>query len=213
MPSVFRLLHVESLFFASVGLLYLAFPHVAAQAFFFLGSMIPYPLPWVPAPFERFMTQPKLVDSWDSILLGVRAMALWELAVAALCWRWGSSLLAAQRRQQDQLAKKSKRGSAVHSRIESYETGIGVAVRDNYTPPPVLLLCLVHVGLALAFYRLPSLRVFAPLEVTQWSCDVVMASHALWALSNLVCVVKARSLWGGASAAQADNKAAAAKAE
>lgn len=187
------------------------FPHVPAQALFFLGSMIPYPLPWVPAPFDSFMTQTGLQSSWGSITMGMRALGIWELCVAALCWRWSSSLLRAQVRHEEHLAKKSKRGHAVHSRIESYESGIGL-VREQYSAPPLFLLVLVHLALAFAFNRLPALKPFAPLEVTQWSCDLVMCTHLVWAASNLICAIYARSIWGGAAASN-KAEAAAAKAE
>ena len=193
------------------GLTLLLFPHVPAQALFFLGSMIPYPMPWIPAPFDQFMTQPTLKEAWGTILWGMRAVALWDLGIAALCWRWGGSLVRAQARHEEALAKKSKRGSAVHSRIESYENGIG-QVREQYSPPPLPLLVLLHLALSFGFHRLPSLHLFAPLEITQWSCDLVSLSHLLWAVSNLICFFYARSIWGGA-AGKTETKAAAVKAE
>src|SRR4051812_22551053 len=46
------------------GCLYALFPHVPAQAYFFVGDAVPYPLPWRDAPFRTIITQEGLEESW-----------------------------------------------------------------------------------------------------------------------------------------------------
>jgi hypothetical protein len=102
-----------------LALLLLLCPHLAAQPLFFLGDAIPWPVPWAGAPFDRYVTQKGLDSAWPSILstlrLGAVTLLLFGLAVAFM----GRTLMQHFRIHEEYLAKKGRRGEAVHNKVRT----------------------------------------------------------------------------------------------
>lgn len=129
------------------------------------------------------------------ILNVCRALGSVTILFGAALLLQGSELMREYSSQMEYLAKRGKRGQAVHSKVERYETNIGAA-RVQYNPPPLWLLTLVHIALAYGAHYACQNKVLGPtLEITAWFANLVSAVHAAMAIETFACWMQARTLW------------------
>lgn len=107
----------------------------------------------------------------------------------------GSKLMMQFHSQMEYLVKRGKRGEAVHSKVERYETQIGSA-RVHYNPPPLWLLMLVHIAIACGVQYTCQYKMLGPeLEITSWFTNLVSVIHVMMALGTCACWMQARVIW------------------
>jgi len=212
-PPLPLLLQADGLCFVVLGLVSLLTPHVPAQAALFLGQSIPYPLPWVPAPFDGYITQKGLEQQWGTVLNVFRGIGVLSFVAGILLWSVGSSVMAHYRTYLEYLRRRGRRGEAVHDRVERYETKTQVQasanVRENYSPPPLLVAVLIHLACAALAHHLRTLEPLgSPFTVAPWFTQLLIVLHLTWASLVTIVAVQARIIWGGKAAKEvAEGKA------
>jgi len=196
--AVFRLLLVDGCVFLGLGLMYLLFPHIPGQAYFFIGPAVPYPVPWRGAAFDVVTTQKGLKEAWPMVTTCFRALGGVDLLSGICLILMARHLLALQRAEEVILRRRGARGLAVHSRIEHFEQAAIAAAPiapENKTVniPPLWIIMLAHVACAAGIQYLRLVRPF-PLEMATWATILGSGLHLLFALSSLICWMRARTM-------------------